>query len=56
MNEKKNERKKEIREKEKNISMCKNKVNSPVLQKCIRKFKASRLKDPYSIFQPCAIR
>jgi hypothetical protein len=31
MNEKKNERKKEIGEKEKNMSMCKNKVNSPVL-------------------------
>jgi hypothetical protein len=31
MNEKKNERKKERGEKEKNMSMCKNKVNSPVL-------------------------
>jgi hypothetical protein len=31
MNEKKNERKKERGEKKKNMSMCKNKVNSPVL-------------------------
>jgi hypothetical protein len=31
MNEKKNERKKERREKEKNMSMCKNKMISPVL-------------------------
>jgi hypothetical protein len=31
MNEKKNERKKERRGKEKNMSMCKNKMNSPVL-------------------------
>jgi hypothetical protein len=31
MNEKKNERKKERGENEKNMSMCKNKVNSPVI-------------------------
>jgi hypothetical protein len=49
------ERKKEIKKrKRKKMSMCKSEL--PGSLKCIRKFKASRLKDPYSIFQPCAMR
>jgi hypothetical protein len=61
MNEKekeRKERKKKMRKREENMSMCKNKKLSelPGSLKCIRNFKASRLKDPYSMFQKCAIR
>ena len=64
MRKKKNEKEKEKKKKKKmymrkrkkkNVSM--NKISKlPGSLKCIRNFKASRLKDPYSIFQPCAIR
>jgi hypothetical protein len=60
---KKNEKKKgRMKERKRNmrkrkIWVCvKIKSELPGSQKCIRNFKASRLKDPYSIFQPCAIR
>jgi hypothetical protein len=44
------------KEKEKNMSCVKIKeCEHPGSLKCIRNFKASRLKDPL-IFQPCAIR
>jgi hypothetical protein len=62
MNEKKKERKKErkryMRKREKNMSMCQNKNKSelPSSLKCIRNFKASRLKKSILTFQPCAIR
>jgi hypothetical protein len=39
----------EEKKKRKNMSMCKNKKKwTPDSLKCIRNFKASRLKDPYS--------
>jgi hypothetical protein len=45
------------KKKRKNVSMSKNKISELLDSlKCIRNFKASRLKDPYSFFQPCAIR
>jgi hypothetical protein len=51
------EKKKNDEKKEKNMSMCKNKISEPPSSlKCIRNFKVSRLKDPYSFFQPRAIR
>jgi hypothetical protein len=47
-----------MRKKEKKcVSMSKNKISELLGSlKCIRNFKASRLKDPYSSFQPCAIQ
>jgi hypothetical protein len=45
------------KKKRKNVSMSKNKISELLDSlKCIRNFKVSRLKDPYSFFQPCAIR
>jgi hypothetical protein len=49
MRKKKKERKRNMR-KRKNMSMCKKiKSELPGSLKCIRNFKASRLKDPYSL-------
>jgi hypothetical protein len=49
--ERKKERKRNMRKRKRNISMCKNKKSSELSGslKCIRNFKASRLKDPYSL-------
>jgi hypothetical protein len=45
---------KKKKEKEKNMSMCKNKISElPGSLKCIRNFKASRLKDPCSFPTMC---
>jgi hypothetical protein len=52
--ERKKERKRYMRKREKYEYVGKY-SELPGSLKCIRKFKASRLKDPYSILQPCAI-
>jgi hypothetical protein len=54
MRKRKKERKRYMRRRKKKYEYASSEL--PGSLKCIRKFKASRLKDPYSIFQPCAIR
>jgi hypothetical protein len=49
MMRKKEKEKMSIKKKRKNMSICKNKISKlPSSLKCIRNFKVSRLKDPYS--------